>query len=74
MTNDSFMNLRRPPVRIFFLELNKQVLDLERQFVGLAVWSPTSVCERFQTTLFIALDDFVTGYPRYTKFAAKRRN
>ena len=66
--------LGAPQLGSLALELHDQLLDLQRQLVGLPVGSSTAIGEPFEPAVLIALEDLVAGLARDIELAAQRRH
>src|SRR6266540_4077220 len=62
------------PARSLTLELNDQLLDLERKLVSLPIRSSTAIGQSFKPAILVALEDLVAGLARNIKLAAQRRH
>ena len=67
-------DLGSSPGRVLFLDAEDGALDLERQFVGLAVGPTTAVVETVQTALPVTIEDLVSGDAGNAELAAQGRH
>ena len=67
-------DLRGAPARPFALQLHDQLLDLERQLIGLPVRPAAAIGQAVQPAVLVALEDLVAGLARDIELPAQRRH